>query len=223
MIVIGAGIAGVSAAAALAASRRVLLLERETQPGYHTTGRSAALLTPFYGNEAVRRLNLAGAAFYREPPAGFSDGPLLAPRGVLVLAERAPRYTQRLYRLADLTALGAELAERVIAAEEAIYAAADDPLVNWDEETLRAAGAAAGLAVTVTAEDETAPTPITPALLVRWFTPAAAGARPSYADHLARQLTPDEAARVRDLFQRQLTGEQVAWASRTLLLVARRD
>ena len=148
---------------------------------------------------------------------------LLAPRGVLVLAERAPRYTQRLYRLADLTALGAELAERVIAAEEAIYAAADDPLVNWDEETLRAAGAAAGLAVTVTAEDETAPTPITPALLVRWFTPAAAGARPSYADHLARQLTPDEAARVRDLFQRQLTGEQVAWASRTLLLVARRD
>jgi putative ATPase len=146
---------------------------------------------------------------------------LLAPQGVLVLAERAPRYTQRLHRLVDLTALGAELAERVIAAEEAIYTAADDPLVNWDAETLRAAGAAAGLAVTVAAEDETTPTPITPTMLARWFTPVAEG-RPSYADHLGRLLTPAEVIQVRDLSQRQLAGQQVAWGSRTLLLVARR-
>jgi D-arginine dehydrogenase len=88
VIVIGAGIAGASAAAALALHRRVLLLERESRPGYHTTGRSAALLTPSYGNDTVRALNLAGARWYREPPAGFSDVPLLARRGALYVGRR---------------------------------------------------------------------------------------------------------------------------------------
>ncbi|MFO1039449.1 MAG: FAD-binding oxidoreductase [Geminicoccaceae bacterium] len=83
IVIVGGGIAGASAGAALAPHRRVLLLERESQPGYHTTGRSAALLTPFYGTHTVRLLNLAGADFYREPPAGFADAPLLSPRGAL--------------------------------------------------------------------------------------------------------------------------------------------
>src|SRR5436305_1159543 len=93
IVVAGAGVAGASAAAALAegANARVLLLEREPQPGYHTTGRSAALLTPFYGNAVVRRLNLAGAAFYRDPPAGFAEVPLLAPRGALYVAREDQR------------------------------------------------------------------------------------------------------------------------------------
>jgi D-arginine dehydrogenase len=41
--VVGAGIAGASIAYELAKTVRVLVLERESQPGYHTTGRSAAL------------------------------------------------------------------------------------------------------------------------------------------------------------------------------------
>ena len=86
VIVIGGGIAGASSAAALAGSRRVLLLERESQPGYHTTGRSAALLTPFYGNATVRALNHAGGRWYTSPPQGFADVPLLGPRGELYVA-----------------------------------------------------------------------------------------------------------------------------------------
>lgn len=89
--VIGGGIAGASAAAELAAERRVLLLEREGQPGYHTTGRSAALLTPFYGNAVVRALNLAGARWYRQPPADFTDTPLLRPRGELYVGREQDR------------------------------------------------------------------------------------------------------------------------------------
>ncbi|MBP8292943.1 MAG: AAA family ATPase, partial [Caldilineaceae bacterium] len=147
--------------------------------------------------------------------------PFLAPHGVLILAERVPRYTQRLHRLVDLTALGSDLMQRIVAAEEMVYAASDDPLVNWDAETLRDACIAAGFTVTIAAEDETTPTPITPGMLTRWFTPAPAD-RPSYADHLGRLLAPDEVAKVRDLFQRQLAGQQVAWASRTLLLTGRR-
>ena len=42
-LIVGAGIAGASVAYHLAAHGKVLLLEMEEQPGYHSTGRSAAL------------------------------------------------------------------------------------------------------------------------------------------------------------------------------------
>src|SRR6056297_2370835 len=82
----GGGIAGASAGAALAgAGRRVVLLEREAQPGYHTTGRSAALFTETYGPPAIRALTAASRVFLTDPPAGFSEHPLLSPRGALVV------------------------------------------------------------------------------------------------------------------------------------------
>ncbi len=84
--VIGAGIAGASAAAELAKHARVLLLEMEAQPGYHTTGRSAAMFAPGYGPRPIRVLTRASASFYAAPPAGFCDTPLLHPRDVLMLA-----------------------------------------------------------------------------------------------------------------------------------------
>ncbi|MEM9009859.1 MAG: FAD-dependent oxidoreductase [Pseudomonadota bacterium] len=83
--VIGAGIAGASAAAEMAAEARVLLLEMEAQPGYHTTGRSAALFSKTYGPKPIRALSRASEAFYLDPPEGFSDTPLLQPRGTLFL------------------------------------------------------------------------------------------------------------------------------------------
>ena len=84
--VIGAGIAGASAACTLAQHRSVLLLERESQPGYHTTGRSAATFVESYGPPAVRALTRASREFYLAPPDGFVNHPLLAKRGALVLA-----------------------------------------------------------------------------------------------------------------------------------------
>ena len=86
IIILGAGIAGASAAFRLAGHRSVLLLERESQPGYHSTGRSAAMFMESYGPPAVRALTRASRAFYEHPPAGFASGPLLTPRGVLYLA-----------------------------------------------------------------------------------------------------------------------------------------
>jgi len=84
--IVGAGIAGASLAYRLAGERSVLLLERESQPGYHTTGRSAAMFMESYGPPAVRALTRASRAFYEQAPDGFGDRPLLAPRGVLYLA-----------------------------------------------------------------------------------------------------------------------------------------
>jgi D-arginine dehydrogenase len=84
--VIGAGIAGASAAYELARTHSVMLLEREDQPGYHTTGRSAALFTENYGNAAMRALTIASRAFLERPPEGFAQGPILGPRGTMFIA-----------------------------------------------------------------------------------------------------------------------------------------
>lgn len=86
IIIIGAGMAGASAAWAMAGERRVLLVEREDQPGYHSTGRSAALFTENYGTDPVRALTRAARAFFERPADGFCDHPLMAPRGALSLA-----------------------------------------------------------------------------------------------------------------------------------------
>ena len=120
--IIGAGIAGVSAAyhlaPQLASGARVVVLEREHVPAYHTTGRSAALHSETYGNASIRAITVASGRFYRQPPPGFSDHPLLTPRGALI----AGRTEQE----AELKKAAAEYARLV-------------PSVRWldPEETLR--------------------------------------------------------------------------------------
>jgi D-arginine dehydrogenase len=85
-LIIGAGIAGASLGHFLAPHGRCLILEREHQPGYHSTGRSAAQFIASYGPPQVRALSRASEAFFTGPPAGFSEVPLLAPRGLLTVA-----------------------------------------------------------------------------------------------------------------------------------------
>lgn len=87
VIVIGAGIAGASLAWHLAPRAKVLLLERETSPGYHTTGRSAAFFAESYGGSAVLPLTQSSRDFFFSSPAGFCDQPLISPRGALHLAQ----------------------------------------------------------------------------------------------------------------------------------------
>jgi D-arginine dehydrogenase len=84
--IVGAGIAGASLAWRLVGQRSVVLLERESQPGYHSTGRSAAMFMESYGPPAIRALTRASRKFYENPPADFASTPLLTPRGVLYLA-----------------------------------------------------------------------------------------------------------------------------------------
>lgn len=86
ILVIGGGISGVSVAARLAASARVLVAEADAHLGMHATGRSAALLVEAYGPQEVRRLTTASRAFFEAPPAGFSDAPLARLRGSIVYA-----------------------------------------------------------------------------------------------------------------------------------------
>lgn len=89
ILVIGAGIAGASAAAELALTHRVVVLEAEEVPGYHSTGRSAAVFSESYGNEAVRALTRASRDFFYRPPADFSASPLIKRRCWLHVASAA--------------------------------------------------------------------------------------------------------------------------------------
>ncbi|HVB80834.1 MAG TPA: FAD-binding oxidoreductase, partial [Candidatus Binataceae bacterium] len=84
-IVVGCGIAGASAGYELAAHGRVLVLERENHPGYHTTGRSAALFVQTHGPAVIRALSRGAKNFFLGPPAGFAEHPLLTPRGMLLI------------------------------------------------------------------------------------------------------------------------------------------
>jgi len=84
--VIGAGAVGASCAYALAPTHKVLLIEGESQPGYHTTGRSAALFEEAYGPRIIRQITKASRDFLVNPPPGFAEHPLMSPRGALLVA-----------------------------------------------------------------------------------------------------------------------------------------
>ena len=91
VVVIGAGMAGATAAAALSADLKVALIEAEDFPGYHSTGRSAAIWILNYGPADVRALTGLSRSFFETPPPGFSDVALIRPRQVVFLANHAQR------------------------------------------------------------------------------------------------------------------------------------
>src|SRR3569623_1301775 len=93
VVIGGAGIAGSSLAAELVSTHRIALLEREDYPGYHSTGRSAALFSEIYGNAPVRALSRASRNFFYSPPEGFTRSELVHPRGSLYIA-RADQIAQ---------------------------------------------------------------------------------------------------------------------------------
>lgn len=86
LAVVGGGIAGASVAHELAATRSVVLLEAEPEPGTHSTARSAATWIPGHGVATVRTLITASGPRFAELAAELDAPPLLAPRAVLWVA-----------------------------------------------------------------------------------------------------------------------------------------
>lgn len=117
ILIIGAGIAGASVAAQLAPTHRVAILEREEFPGYHSTGRSAALFSEIYGNNVVRALSRASRDFFYTPPPGFA-AQLVKPRGSLYIAsEKQLPHLETFAQNADLAG-----SIRRLSAQEALRA-----------------------------------------------------------------------------------------------------
>lgn len=102
MLIIGGGVAGLSAAAALSSELRVTVLEGEDSIGFHSSGRSATMLHYALGNPLVRALTLASRTFFDTPPDGFSDVPLGRRMPVLIHARED--------ELGELDALDADIA-----------------------------------------------------------------------------------------------------------------
>jgi putative ATPase len=146
----------------------------------------------------------------------------LRPGGHLSLAETVVRRAQRLYDLLDLSELAGDLRQRVIEAEEQIYAASGDPLVNWDAPDLRSALEAAGLEeIAIEEQVQEAEIVISAITLDRWFATDTPGDRPSYAEHLLRRVTAEEIAQVRALFNRQLANQTATWRTHVAFLSGR--
>ena len=143
ILVIGGGIAGLSAAAALSSHARVAVIEAEEQIGYHSSGRSATMLHYALGDRLVRALTLASRPFFDDPPAGFTEAPLGRRMPVLVHAREDER--EALDRLDAEIAHFAEL-ERLDAAgvhalcpllrEDAVHGIADPNAVRLDPHAL---------------------------------------------------------------------------------------
>jgi D-arginine dehydrogenase len=91
ILVIGGGVAGLSAAAALSRHAKVRVLEAEEQIGFHSSGRSATMLHYALGDRLVRALTLASRGFFEQPPEGFNDVPLGRRMPVLVHAREDER------------------------------------------------------------------------------------------------------------------------------------
>lgn len=82
VMIIGGGIAGVTAAYELSKTHDVILLEQEAELAFHTTSRSAALYIENEGGPVMHRLSTASRSFLEDPPDDL-DAPLLSPRGCL--------------------------------------------------------------------------------------------------------------------------------------------
>lgn len=109
VLVIGGGIAGIGAAARIAPDAKVVVLERETATGTHSTGRSAAIFVLNYGNAVLRALNAASEPLFRDP-GDLVDAPLLTPRGELLIGSEAdlPRLDEAMESSTGMSRLSPE-------------------------------------------------------------------------------------------------------------------
>jgi D-arginine dehydrogenase len=119
ILIIGGGIAGISAGARLAPHARVVVLEAEEAIGHHASGRSAALYEPRYGAPAVVELSLASGDYFRSVPG------LLSPRGMLLVG----RYDQKAAFDADMAGMSFD----PISVDQAL---AMVPILNRDVVTM---------------------------------------------------------------------------------------
>ncbi|MFB2839322.1 AAA family ATPase [Floridanema evergladense] len=144
---------------------------------------------------------------------------LLPKSGVLVLAESVPRHTQRLYRWLDPKQFEPSLYERLVMAEESIYADPLDSMVNWDVEDLQKAFLSLGLTGEIFPEHLQTNLHITPSLLERWFVNSNSS-RPTLAERLAQTLSQKEVGKIQELFTRYLLHKTLPWSTTVVFVKA---
>lgn len=150
-------------------------------------------------------------------------GDRLLPDGWFNFVQILPRHTQRLYDLVDWSGRNV-LRDKVAAIEESIYSEDADPLVNWDENQLKAALETGGVFdVRMVLEKRIDQRRINSAQLDRWLSlEPADSARPSYLMRLREGGVPDdELLDVAALYRRSLLDQDVAWQTANAFLLGR--
>jgi putative ATPase len=145
---------------------------------------------------------------------------ILPIQGQIILAERLPKYGQRLYEWLP-SALDETLYPRWQAAEDAIYdSQTGDALLNLEEESWIDLFQSADFVVNTERDISTQEIYVTPKLLERWF---ASKAQPlSYSDRLRKHLSKKEAEKVKSLMTQHLLHQTMTWRSATLYITARK-
>ena len=143
ILVIGGGIAGLSAAAELSRLARVTVLEAEEQIGFHSSGRSATMVHYALGDRLVRALTLASRPFFEAPPEGFTDVRLGHRMPVLVHAREDEREAldaleQEISRFATLDRLDARGVHDLcpLLKDDALHGIADRNGIRLDPHAL---------------------------------------------------------------------------------------
>ena len=114
-IIIGSGIAGMSAAYRLSNYGKVIVLEKEAHLGYHTTGRSAAFFTENYGNNTIRALTKASRSFLENPSQCFREEPLMYLNGgflIIANSDQSSEVDKELKYAAETSAKVYELSKK---------------------------------------------------------------------------------------------------------------
>ena len=143
---------------------------------------------------------------------------VLAPQGQIVLAERLPKFSQRLYEWSPN--LAQALFASWQAAEDAIYESDGDMLLNEDVDSWLNLFQAAGFTVQAQQVTSTQEIYITPKLLERWF--VSKSKPPSYGDRLRQHLSESEVEQISALMTQHLLYQTLPWRSTTLYIMAQR-
>lgn len=141
ILVIGGGMAGIGAAARVAPSAGIIVLEAEDQPGCHATGRSAAIFIGNYGNDVVRAANAASQGELADPPDDLAETSLLSPRGELLIAtaEEEARFEEHMAGATETAEISPEEAGRrfpILRRERIARACYDDTAEDIDVDRL---------------------------------------------------------------------------------------
>jgi putative ATPase len=144
---------------------------------------------------------------------------LLAPDGVVLLAETIPRHSQRISALVESSSLSKALVKRWHQAEEAIAQSTTDTRFSWQADTVTTLFRTVGFTVQLSEDVLHSRIYISPALLQRWFAPDSTPL--SYRDQLAPHLSEKDVAMIQQVCERQLQGQTVQWRSPMIYLTAR--